>query len=1067
MNKRALIAIFILPFIVFTTRAAVSPAEQADFFEQSVRPILAENCYKCHSHTADKLKGGLMLDSLSGFLTGGDSGPALVPGKPDESLFIKAIRYKDDDLQMPPKGKKLASEKIKTLEDWVQMGAPWPGTDAGKGKKIGKITDKDREWWSFQPVRAQTPPKVDDNGWSKNPIDQFIFAKLRSPDLMLSPAPEAPREVLARRLYLNVWGVPPTPKQIDDFVHDESANAYESLVDHLLASPHYGEYLTRQWLDLVRFAESDGYKADGFRPSAWRYRDYVINAFNSDKPYDSFIREQIAGDEIAPEDSDALIAAMFLRHGIYEYNNTDVRLQREGILNELTDVTGDVFLGMGMSCARCHDHKFDPILQKDYYRLQAFYAPVVYRDDAPVGDARTKAEYQRKLAIWEEKTKDIRAGIEAIESDYRVKNLTNAMKKLPDEIQEIILKPVAQRSVLEQELYELAYLQVAPSFVDIDKKLKGAQKMKMEELENRLAEFDSIKPEPLPTAITVRDVGPVAPATYLPKSRNKEDVAPGFLTVLREGPASIKPLSQSSGRRTALADWIASADNPLTARVMVNRVWQRLFGRGIVATASDFGHLGQPPTHPELLDWLTTQFVHENWSVKKIHRLILTSATFRQSSTPADARLAVAKDPENLYLSHINVRRLDADQIRDAILSASGELDWKMGGPSDDSSKPRRTIYTKVRRNTHDPLLQAFDAPDNISSMPQRNLTTTAVQALLMFNSQMILQHAKALADRLENKDSSNKIELVSEAYRLTLGRAPNPNESARAAHFLDQQEERLNRELLNPKPVPFLTENLPAREGKAAIIDQDGLQKRFEAADSSKFPEGDFTIEAIVLVKTAIEEPAIRTIASQWEGGETQPGWAFGVTGKKSYDKPQVLALQLTSPAASGGASETILSDVKLDPGKTYFVAATVHLSDTNRSGITFYAKDMAHDDDPYVTATASHQVTMGIKSHATVTLGSTALGKNQFNGLIDEVRISSSALAPEKFFITTEAPNPAAVAHWQLKSEKDFFRDRSGHGNDLKINVQDTKTLNPRKAAVEDLCHVLLNSNEFLYVD
>ena len=589
-------------------------------------------------------------------------------------------------------------------------------------------------------------------------------------------------------------------------------------------------------------------------------------------------------------------------------------------------------------------------------------------------------------------------------------------------------------------------------------------------LKKRLAEFEPLKPRPLPTAITVRDIGPTAPPTFIPKSRNKDEIEPGFLSVLREGPALIQSLPavpNSTGRRAALANWITDPANPLTARVMVNRLWQRLFGRGIVVTTSDFGRVGQPPTHPELLDWIAGQFVQNGWSIKKIHRLILTSATFRQSSAPAAPQVAMTKDPENLFLSRMSVRRLDADQARDALFAVSGELDWTMGGPSEDSSKPRRTIYTKVRRNTHDPLLQAFDAPDNIASAPQRNLTTTAMQALLMFNSQTVLQRARALANRLEKTGSTNKLDLISDLYRFTLGRRPHPGEAAAAVDFLGQQEERITRDLLNPKPVPFLAENLPVRDGKAAVIDQDGSQKRFEAGLNSDFPDGDFTVESILLLKTANEEPALRAIASRWEGVETQPGWAFCITGKKSYDKPQVLALQLSSSAAGGGRSETIFSDIKIDPAKTYFVAVAVHLSDTNRSGVTFYAKDLSHDDDPFKVSNVAHQVTAGIRTQAPFTIGSTSLGSNQFNGLIDEVRISSKPLAPEQFLISTDENQPMAVGHWQLKSEKDFFRDRSGHGNHLRINVQDTRNIIPRKVALEDLCHVLLNANEFLYLD
>jgi hypothetical protein len=486
-----------------------------------------------------------------------------------------------------------------------------------------------------------------------------------------------------------------------------------------------------------------------------------------------------------------------------------------------------------------------------------------------------------------------------------------------------------------------------------------------------------------------------------------------------------------------------------------------------VATSSDFGRLGEKPTHPELLDYLAARFVEEGWSIKKAHRLMLTSATFRQSSTPASAQLATTRDPENLYLSRMNVRRLDADQIRDSILAASGELDWTMGGPSEDGSKPRRTIYTKVRRNTHDSLLQAFDAPDNISSAPERNLTTTPMQALLMFNSQTVIQRAKALANRLEKKDSPNRLELVSELYRLTAGRQPHPSEANLCAEFLEKQEERVTRELMNPKPVPFLSENLPAREGKAAVIDQDGIQKHFEAADHPSFPSDDFTVEAIVLVKTANEEPAMRTIVSQWEGAETQPGWAFGVTGKKSYDKPQVLALQLSSASAAGGRSETILSDIRIDPGKTYYVAVTVRLGDTNRTGVQFYARNMANDEEELKVASAPHLVTAKIRVRAPVVVGSTASAKNPFHGLIDEVRISSGTLSQEQFLVNNSAQQSQTVAHWQLKTEKDYFRDHSGRENHLRVNVQDSKRLNARRVALEDLCHVMLNSNEFFYID
>lgn len=1053
------------------SRAATPDPDAIRFFEQKIQPIFSENCHKCHSHSADKIKGGLVVDSLDGLLKGGDSGPALVPGHPEQSLFIKAIGYADQDLQMPPKGKKLSPEQIALLENWVRMGAPWPGNEPGKKVKVrGKITAEDRAWWAFQPVRDPIPPAVKDDGWAKNPVDKFVFAKLQSEGL--APAPEANRRTLIRRLYFDLWGLPPSPEEIEAFVSDSSPGAYEQLVNRLLDSPHYGERWARHWLDLVRFAESDGYKADGFRPNAWRYRDYVIKSFNEDKPYNQFIREQLAGDELAPDDPEAIVGTMFLRHGIYEYNNPDARGQWEGILNELTDVTGDVFMGMGMACARCHDHKFDPILQKDYFRLQAFFAPLSLKDDVAVADAKQKAEYNAKLRHWEESTREIRADLAVIENDYRAKNFTNAIKKFPDDIQELLCKPRQELSIYEKQIVDLSYLQVAPAFEELDKKLKGEQKTNYVTLRKKLAEFDSLKPKPLPSTYSISDIGPVAPATLIPKSRIKDPIAPGFLTLLQEAPAQIKPISASpgtTGRRAALASWLTEPTNPLSTRVMVNRLWQHHFGRGIVATTSDFGKLGQPPTHPELLDWLTSRFLQEGWSLKKIHRLIVTSATYRQNAVGSAPELAMKKDPENLFLWRMSTRRLEADQIRDALLMAADELNPEMGGASVDPSKPRRSIYTKVRRNTHDPLLQAFDAPDNISSTPLRNTTTTPTQALLMFNSQPVIQRARGLTARLEKEHLATASDIVTEAYRLSLGREPDPVEKAQLTQFLTDQEERINRELLRPKPFPFLAEGLPAREGKAAIIERDGAQKKFEIPDSPSLPSGDFTVEAIVLIKPATEESSFRTIAGHWNGAKTQSGWSFGITPKKSYDKPQLLALQLASNAAKGGRHEEILSDIKIDTSKTYYVAVTVHLGETNQSGITFYAKNLANDEDALQVSHATHQVTQNLDNDLPLTIGSLATDslEYEFQGLIDEVRLSRKVLTPEHLMTAAEGVSSDTVGYWQLKSEKDFYKDRSEHGNNITPRVQDSKNINPRRAAIEDMCHVLLNSNEFFYVD
>jgi hypothetical protein len=1034
-----------------------------EFFERSIKPILSENCFKCHSHSADKIKGGLVVDSLGGLVKGGDSGPAIVPGKPEESLLIKAISYADEDLKMPPKGKKLSSDEIEKLNHWVKMGAPWPGGKVA-AKVRGKITDEDRSWWAFQPVRKVPAPSVEDENWAKNPLDKFVFARLQKEGL--APSAEADRRTLIRRVYFDLWGMPPSVQEVNSFLHDDSAGAYEAIVDRLLDHPRYGERWARQWLDLVRFAESDGYKADSFRPHAWRYRDYVIKSFNNDKPYNQFVQEQLAGDELAPDNPDALTGTMFLRHGIYEYNNPDPKGQWEIILNELTDVTGDVFIGMGLSCAKCHDHKFDPILQKDYYRFQAFFAPLLLKDDVPLASPEEKSVYALRLAQWEEMTKETREELAKIEDNYRSTNMTNAVKKFPEDIQELIFKPLAQRTPYEQQISDLAYLQVIPAFEQLETKLKGKEKDHYVGLRKKLAEFDKYKPQSLPVGMTVAEVTG-EPPVYIPKSRNKEPIAPGFLSVLNEKPAEIPKIEtapHSSGRRSALAAWITSPQNPLAARVMVNRLWQNHFGRGLVATTSDFGHLGQPPTHPELLDWLASEFVNQGWSVKTIQRLILTSATYRQTSLQPYSQAALRKDPENLLLWRMNTRRLDADQVRDSLLLASSELDETMGGPSVDFSKPRRSIYTKTRRNTHDPLLQAFDAPDNISSTPGRNITTTPTQALLMFNSQPVLQHAQVLAARLDSKLYKTDPARVAAAFRQTLGRKPESWEAEELVDFLQKQKVRIARDAAKPKPLPFLSEPLPARDGKAALIE--GPITKFEVPADPSFPEGDFTIEAVILLKS-LGEAGIRTIAAHSSGASTQDGWVFGVTGRKAATKPQRLVLELSSNAAQGGSHELIISDLELDLNRTYYVAASVKRGETNQVGIAFYLKNLANDEDPVVSHVA-HKMTIHGKASVPLTIGSVAgdAADYQFQGLVDEVRLTAKALEPEQLLIRNDELSPETIGYWQLKTEKDFFRDRSPRGNNIQRHLQQRKT-EPARAALEDLCHVLVNSNEFFYVD
>jgi cytochrome c553 len=791
--------------VAAAARAAEPTPDQTKFFEEKVRPVLAENCFKCHSDKEQK--GQLRLDRPDAALAGGESGPAIVPGKPDESLLVEAINYKS--LEMPPTGK-LSDEAIATLTEWVRLGAPWPGHGSGSGGpalRQGKdrITDEDRAWWAFQPVKHFAPPEIEGDRWSRTAIDRFLlaggpFQAERGANDPEGPSyQEADRRTLIRRLYFDLIGLPPAIDDVDAFASDESPDAYERLADRLLASPQFGERWARHWLDLVRYAESDGYKQDAYRPHAWRYRDYVIGSLNADKPYDRFMAEQIAGDEIAPHDPEALVATGYYRLGIYEYNQRDVRTQWSVILNDITDVTADVFLGMGMSCARCHDHKFDPLLQRDYYRLQAFFAPIIQRDDLPAATPEQVAEHQRQMQKWEEKTAEVHRQLDELERPLIDAAAKAFIAKFPDDIESYFTK--SDRTPLEEQLRRLASRQIIEEGgkVDFEKKLKGEALERWKELKKQLAELEADKPPPLPQAMMISDVGPVAPPVTIPGKRDAEEILPGILSVLDENPLPYQTPSTSSsttGRRTALAQWLGSPDNPLTPRVMVNRLWQYHFGRGLVESASDFGRLGQPPSHPELLDYLASEFVRGGWEMKRMHRLMVTSAAYREGSGlgvrgSAEGSRRSDSDHSPLTIYHSPPpRRLDAEQIRDGALAVTGELDGRSGGEGGDWTSTRRSIYLKVFRNKREPLLDVFDAPDGISSVPQRNATTTPTQSLLVINGPWLRERAQALARRISTR-AQGPDEQVRLAYRLAFARLPTAEEEAEAVAYLSDQAQR------------------------------------------------------------------------------------------------------------------------------------------------------------------------------------------------------------------------------------------------------------------------------------
>jgi hypothetical protein len=1046
--------------MIGAVRSAEPPKDQAEFFEKHVRPLLTEKCFSCHSESAKKDKGGLVVDSLAALLQGGDSGPAVVPGKPDESRLIEAVRYKNDDLQMPPK-QKLAANEIETLEKWVKMGAPWPNAGKASTKRTGKITDEDRKWWAFQPVKPVALPEG-----TGSPIDRFIQQKLNA--AKLTAAPEAERRVLIRRVTFDLTGLPPTPEEVQAFVGDPSPNSYEKLVDRLLASPRFGERSARLWLDLVRYADSDGYRLDEYRPTAWLYRDYVIRSFNNDKPYDRFVQEQIAGDELFPGNPEALVATGYLRHWIYEYNQRDVRTQWNLILDDVTDTTADVFMGLGLQCARCHDHKFDPILQKDYFRLRAFFSGILPREDMVAATDEQKAAHARKMTEWETKTAKIRAEIDAIEAPHKRTAAEKAITIFPPDIEAMIRKPVAERATLEHQLAELAYRQVYFEYTRFDRNIKGADKERLLALKRELATFDALKPAPLPLPLAVSDVGPKAAPVTIPKKGDAE-IEPGFLTILHEQPAKVEPLPNSTGRRSALAKWLTDPANPLTARVMVNRLWQQHFGTGLAANASDFGKLGEAPTHPELLDWLAGEFMAKGWSLKHMHRLMVMSDAYRRSAAHPEPKPGRLSDPENRLYWRGTVRRLDAEQIRDAMLAVTGELDLREGGPGATMGDTRRSIYSRIMRNARDPLLDVFDAPYWFSSASSRDTTTTPVQSLLLFNSTNMLKRARVMSERLakQEPDETRRIEA---AYQTLFGRAPTTQETAAAKAFLSEQTKRIDPKRSGSATAEFATGKIPYRDGQAAML-MLGSHNGFEVPHAEHFPTADFTIEAFVFAKSVSETGEVRTIASTWDGTRDAGGWNFGVTGKKSRRKPQTVVMQLYGKKLDGSfGEEALFSDQHIALNKPYYLAVAVTLAKDKAPGsAVFYLKDLSNDDEPLLSAKIEHSVAGGVANTHPLTIGSRGpKGVSGFDGLIDDVRLSTGALEVDKILFTREGITKDTVGYWQFEAKPNVFKDASGHGYDIRALAPVEKT--PRdvaKVAWIDFCHVLLNASEFLYVE
>lgn len=666
-------------------------------------------------------------------------------------------------------------------------------------------------WWAIQPVTAAKPPVLDTAGasWARNEIDYFIYDKLKSKGL--TPSALADHPTYIRRVTLDLTGVPPTPAEIQAFLADTRSGAEERLVDRLLASPRYGERWGRHWLDVVRYADSDGFKQDDTRPNMWRYRDWVIQSFNADKPYDRFVREQIAADELYPGDRAALPGLGYLRLFEDEFNQAHIRLRRQELLNDLTDNTAYAFMGVTMACARCHDHKFDPLLHRDYYRLQAFFSNLKIDDQSTLATASEVKAYNDQMTRYKEAAKPVLDRIETLMTEPRQEYREYYTDRFPPEVQSVIRMPAAKRTPMHWQIYHKAITQVEVPDDKVTGRMKAEGKAQYKSL---LAELDGHKdllPKPLPLVQVMRDQAIDAPSTHLLHAGSiespGEELAPGFLTILDPKPANVHPVPElnSSGRRTALANWLADAKNPLTTRVIVNRVWHYHFGRGIVGSPNDFGMMGERPSNRELLDWLTTTFTStDGWSLKKLHKRILLSSTYRQSS---DYRAeAAAVDGEDKLLWRYPRRRLESEAIRDSMLSVSGLLDPAMGGPGVFPTAPegteiqagrhwknstgpadeyRASIYIFARRLVRYPMLQSFDSPLAIESCGRRQETVTPDQALELMNGTATAGFAKALAARVANDAGQTPDALAERAFRLTLGRAPSAAEVKRSREFL------------------------------------------------------------------------------------------------------------------------------------------------------------------------------------------------------------------------------------------------------------------------------------------
>jgi cytochrome c553 len=723
-----------------------------ELFEAKIRPALVEHCYACHSAEAaktNKLRGGLLLDTKAGWTKGGDTGPAIVPGKAKESLLIQSLKY-EGDTHMPPKGK-LPAAVVADFEKWVSLGAPDPRD--GNVAPAGRVIDIEagKKYWAFQPLQKFQVPSS--KFQARNEIDSFLASKWQAAGI--APAKEVEPRVWIRRVFFDLIGLPPTPEQVDAILKDPSDKGRERVVDELLASPQYGERWARHWLDPARYAESHGFEHDYYRPNAYHYRDFVIKAFNANMPYKQFVQWQLAGDELEPDDREALAATGFLGAGVYptQITTREAERVRYDAMDDMLATTGHAMLGLTIACARCHDHKFDPIPAKDYYRMLSAFTTTVRSEvvffDSP-GEEKKVRELEAERAVLVEELK-------------KIKNKASPEAKAKQDEMEVLEKRLA--------LFHRIKIQATT---------EGLKPMRHHTSEGSIPDFYK--------------------ETYLLKrgdTAQKDGVVQlGVLQVMAKSPDKFavekSPNPRTSGRRTALANWITDTENgagALAARVMVNRMWHHHFGRGIVSTLNDFGKQGEPPTHPELLEWLANDFVQSGWDMKRMHKRMVMSKAYalgKPGEPGASATGGASKDPDNKLFSYRTKHRLEAEAIRDNLLAVGGVLDPTMYGPGTLSEKMlRRSIYFQVQRSQLIPMLQVFDWPDTLTSAGARSTTVVAPQALVFMNNANVKAWAAGFAVRLKSNFDKSPADAVELAYKIAFARSPSKDELALGVEYL------------------------------------------------------------------------------------------------------------------------------------------------------------------------------------------------------------------------------------------------------------------------------------------